>query len=92
MWKVIKLSKLQIANRVEVWDLGTIAFLGKLVAQGTSKLVLLTEDVPMPGVGVLPALNNHAEVDATKRWGIKSVSGCGIMVQLTRVVRSVYSR
>ena len=46
-----------------------MAILGKLVAQGVSKLGL-TEDVPMPGVdrsGVVFALNNHAEVDAKRR-------------------------
>ena len=56
-----------LRNALEFGDPGTIAFLGKWVAQGVSKLAVLTEDVPMPGVGVLPALNSHAEVYAKRR-------------------------
>ena len=94
----------ELRTALEFGDPGTIAFLGKLVAQGASKLAVLTEDVPMPGVGVLTALNNHAEVDAKRRClegksklpsmvgNQVDLSGCGIMVQSTRVVRSVHSR
>ena len=53
----------ELRNALEFGDPGTIAFLGKLVAEGASKLAVLTEDVPMSGL----ALNNHVEVDAKRR-------------------------
>ena len=63
-----ELSKLRVEKCVGVWgSLHHLRVWGKLVAQGASKLAGLTEDVPMPGVGVLSALNNHAEVDAKRR-------------------------
>ena len=88
----------ELRNALEFGDPGTIAFLGKLVAQGASKLAILTEDVSMPGL----ALNNHAQVDVRRKclegkstlpYGGESspLSGFGIILS-TRVVRTVHSR